>query len=38
MRFRGSRKMSLFPVGEAALGNLGLSEDDIRNEMENGEG
>uniref|UniRef100_A0A8C7I2J4 Transmembrane channel-like protein n=1 Tax=Oncorhynchus kisutch TaxID=8019 RepID=A0A8C7I2J4_ONCKI len=37
MRFRGSRKMSLFPVGEAALGNLGLSEDDIRNEMENEE-
>uniref|UniRef100_A0A8C7RJS2 Transmembrane channel-like protein n=1 Tax=Oncorhynchus mykiss TaxID=8022 RepID=A0A8C7RJS2_ONCMY len=37
MRFRGLRKMSLFPVGEAALGNLGLSEDDIRNEMENEE-
>ncbi|CAB1344573.1 unnamed protein product [Coregonus sp. 'balchen'] len=37
MRFRGSRRMSLFPVGEAALGNLGLSEDDIRNEMENEE-
>ncbi|XP_010871181.2 transmembrane channel-like protein 5 isoform X2 [Esox lucius] len=37
MRFRGSRKMSLFPVGEAALGNLGFSEDDIRNEMENEE-
>ncbi|XP_071032533.1 transmembrane channel-like protein 5 [Oncorhynchus clarkii lewisi] len=37
MRFRGSRKMSLFPVGEAALGNLGLSVDDIRNEMENEE-
>ncbi|XP_064818980.1 transmembrane channel-like protein 5 isoform X2 [Oncorhynchus masou masou] len=37
MRFRGSGKMSLFPVGEAALGNLGLSEDDIRNEMENEE-
>ncbi|KAJ8001817.1 hypothetical protein DPEC_G00173360 [Dallia pectoralis] len=33
-RFRGSRRMSLFPVGEAALGNLGFSEDHIRNEME----
>ncbi|KAL1005864.1 hypothetical protein UPYG_G00064920 [Umbra pygmaea] len=37
MRFRGSRKMSLFPVGEAALCNLGLSEDDVKNEMDNEE-
>lgn len=34
MRYRGSRKMSMF--GAVALDQLGLTEEDVQDEMENG--
>ncbi|KAG7491876.1 hypothetical protein MATL_G00008730 [Megalops atlanticus] len=37
MRQRGTRKMSLFPGGGVALGKLGMTEEDIREEIENEE-
>ncbi|XP_048103303.1 transmembrane channel-like protein 5 [Alosa alosa] len=37
MRLLGSRRMSLFPGGAAALDRLGLTEEDIQDEMENEE-
>ncbi|XP_046899636.1 transmembrane channel-like protein 5 [Hypomesus transpacificus] len=37
MRWRGMRRMSLFPGGEAAMSNLGLTEHAIRAEIENEE-
>ncbi|XP_062400242.1 transmembrane channel-like protein 5 isoform X2 [Sardina pilchardus] len=37
MRLRGSRRMSMFPGGSGALDRLGLTEEDIQDEMENEE-
>ncbi|KAJ8363905.1 hypothetical protein SKAU_G00127360 [Synaphobranchus kaupii] len=37
LRQRGTRKMSLFPGGGVALGRLGMTEEDVRDEIESGE-
>ncbi|KAG9337623.1 hypothetical protein JZ751_028380 [Albula glossodonta] len=37
LRRRGTRKMSLFPGGGVALGKLGMTEEDIRDEIESEE-
>ncbi|XP_061086463.1 transmembrane channel-like protein 5 [Conger conger] len=37
LRQRGTRRMSLFPGGGVALGRLGLTEEDIRDEIESEE-
>ncbi|XP_035258703.1 transmembrane channel-like protein 5 isoform X1 [Anguilla anguilla] len=37
LRQRGTRKMSLFPGGGVALGRLGITEEDVREEIQSGE-